>query len=235
MLVKGLIQRERTPLPFILYALYLYYSGLSLRCVSKALEHVMKRSHNAIWLWIQRFSQLTEYFQVGRVDRIAIDESWFQVGGQEAWLWIAIEPHRRKVLGVYVSRHRNILVAELILSKLKAKYGEKPVYSDGASWYPDACRSLGLRHEVYGDDLKAYVERIIQSFKDRIESFDDYFPCRKLRCPLNHVKAWMSLYAFYYNFIWRHETPLETSVKPTKATEYETLTDLIEEKLKTLT
>jgi transposase-like protein len=195
----------------------------------------MKRSHNAIWLWIQRFSQLTEYFQVGRVDRIAIDESWFQVGGHEAWLWIAVEPHWRKVLGVYVSRHRNILVAELILSKLKAKYGVKPVYSDGAVRYPDACRSLGLNHQVYGDDLKAYVERIIQSFKDRIESFDDYFPCRKLRCPLNHVKAWLSLYAFYYNFIRRHQTLKKTPVKPTGATEYETLTNLIEQGLKTLT
>lgn len=235
MLLNGLIQRERTPLPFILYALYLYYSGLSLRCVSKALEHVMKRSHNAVWLWIQRFSKLTEYFQVGRVGCVAIDESWFQVGGHEAWLWIAVEPYERKVLGVYVSRHRNILVAELILAQLKAKYGVKPIYSDGAVWYPDACRSLGLRHHVYGDDLRGYVERTIQCFKDRIESFDDYFPCRRLRCPMNHVKAWLSLYAFYYNFIRRHETPEEPSLKLTKATEYETLTNLIEQKLKTLT
>ena len=75
-MMNGLIRRERT-LPFILYALYLDYSGLSLRCVSKALEHVIKRSHNAVWLWIQRFSQLTEYFQVAGVDRIAVDESWF--------------------------------------------------------------------------------------------------------------------------------------------------------------
>jgi hypothetical protein len=52
---------------------------------------------------------------------------------------------------------------------------------------------------------------------------------------MNHVKAWLSLYAFYYNFVRRHETMLEASVKSTKATEYETLTDLIEEKLKTLT
>jgi len=43
MLANGLIQRERTPLPFILYALYLYYSGLSLRCVSKALRRNITR------------------------------------------------------------------------------------------------------------------------------------------------------------------------------------------------
>jgi putative transposase len=166
------------------------------------------------------------------VDRVAVDESWFQIGGEEAWLWIAVEPYRRKILGVYVSRHRNILVAELILSKLKAKYGVKPVYSDGAVWYPDACHSLRLRHEVYGEEMKAYVERIIQTFKDRIESFDDYFPCRKLRCPLNHVKAWLSLYAFYYNFIRRHQTLKRTPVQPTRAPEYEALANLIEKELK---
>jgi len=112
-------------------------------------------------------------------------------------------------------------VAELILSKLKAKYGVKPIYSDGAVWYPDACRSLGLRHQVYGDDLRGYVERTIQCFKDRIESFDDYFPCRRLRCPMNHVKAWLSLDAFYYNFIQRHETSAKPVAHP-RATEYET-------------
>lgn len=64
------------------------------------------------------------------------------------------------------------------------------------SWFP----------EWPNPTRRAYVERTIQSFKDRIESFDDYFPCRKLRCPLNHVKAWMSLYAFYYNFVRCHET-----------------------------
>jgi hypothetical protein len=79
-----------------------------------------------------------------------------------------------------------------------------------------------------------YVERTVQSFKDRIESFDDYFPCRRLRCPLNHVKAWLSLYAFYYNFIQRHETSAKPVAYP-RATEYENLTRLIEEKLKRLT
>jgi transposase-like protein len=47
-----------------------------------------------------------------RVGCVAIDESWFQVGSEEAWLWIAVELYRRKFLGVYVSRHRNVLVRD---------------------------------------------------------------------------------------------------------------------------
>ncbi|MEM4384368.1 MAG: hypothetical protein QXU44_09955, partial [Candidatus Caldarchaeum sp.] len=31
------------------------------------------------------------------------------------------------------------------------------------------------------------MERAVQTLKDRTESFDDHFPCRKKACILNHV------------------------------------------------
>ena len=35
---------------------------------------------------------------------------------------------------------------------------------------------------------KSVIERTVQYFKDRTESFDDYFPCtKKKRCKLDHV------------------------------------------------
>ena len=39
----------------------------------------------------------------------------------------------RFILGVYLSRHRNMLVAEAFLKTLVEKYGKHTVYSDGAS------------------------------------------------------------------------------------------------------
>ena len=40
-----------------IYALYLYYLGLSLRYTSKALEPLVDRSYVAtIWYWIQEFN-----------------------------------------------------------------------------------------------------------------------------------------------------------------------------------
>jgi transposase-like protein len=48
-----------------------------------------------------------------------------------AWLWVAIEPIRQIILGVYVSRHRNILVAESFLKSLIKLYGKHSAYSDG--------------------------------------------------------------------------------------------------------
>jgi len=106
-----------------------------------------------------------------------VDETWLKVGCDAMWLWLAVEPYRRKILGFHLSRTRKILVAELFPARSKERYGAKPVHTDGPSWYPDACRSLGLSHEVYGEEVRSPVERPIQAVKDGTECFDDYFPC----------------------------------------------------------
>ena len=51
------IKRNRTPSEYIGYGLYLYFLGLSLRNVVKALSylHIVKRSHVAVWKWIQKY------------------------------------------------------------------------------------------------------------------------------------------------------------------------------------
>ena len=35
-----------------------------------------------------------------------------QIGNTKSWLWVAVEPVHRVFLGVYISRHRNMLVTE---------------------------------------------------------------------------------------------------------------------------
>ena len=72
-----------------------------------------------------------------------------QIGSDEAWLWIAIEPIHKQILGVYISRHRNMIVAESFLRSLVKVYGKHTVYSDGGTWYPQACISLGLKHRLH--------------------------------------------------------------------------------------
>ncbi|MGC9015671.1 MAG: hypothetical protein ACP5KM_02675 [Conexivisphaera sp.] len=47
--------RRRTPLSVILYAMYLYFSGLSFRRASRALGAAMRRSHTSIWKWAHRY------------------------------------------------------------------------------------------------------------------------------------------------------------------------------------
>ena len=57
-----------------------------------------------------------------------------QIGSSdEAWLWVAIGPIHKQILGVYISRHWTMIVAETFLSSLIRIYGKHTVYSDGGS------------------------------------------------------------------------------------------------------
>jgi hypothetical protein len=51
-----------------------------------------------------------------------------QIGSDYAWLWVAIEPVHKQVLGLHVSRHRNMLVAENFLRSLIKVYGKDILY-----------------------------------------------------------------------------------------------------------
>ena len=53
------------------------------------------------------------------------DKNMVQIGSaDEAWLWIAIEPIHKQILEVYISRHRNMIVAESLLRSLVKVYGK---------------------------------------------------------------------------------------------------------------
>ncbi len=42
--------------------------------------------------------------------------------------------------------------------------------------------------------LEELMERANQYLKDRIEEFDDYYPCTKKECDLAHVRNWLNLF-----------------------------------------
>src|ERR1051326_7236381 len=58
-----------------------------------------------------------------------------EIGCGETWLWVAVEPIRKQILGVYISRHRNMIVVEAFLSALIRFYGKPTVYSDRSEEY----------------------------------------------------------------------------------------------------
>ncbi len=44
------------------------------------------------------------------------------------------------------------------------------------------------------------IERMMQYFKDRTESFDDYYSCNcNNNCDLQHVYNWIKLFAYLHN------------------------------------
>ncbi len=39
----------------------------------------------------------------------------------------------------------------------------------------------------------------MQYTKDRTEGFDDYFPCRRMKCKPKHVINWLDLFIDFHN------------------------------------
>ena len=124
-----------------------------------------------------------------------IDETLLKVSNEYVWLYmVAIEPIDRIILGIRISVERSMLVAERFIHELSTTYGKQSVSTDGGTWYPQACKFLKLEHHLHSTFEKSIIERTIQYIKDRTESFDDYFPCRKNKCRLEHVVRWMNLF-----------------------------------------
>ncbi|HET7643028.1 MAG TPA: hypothetical protein VFK40_05940 [Nitrososphaeraceae archaeon] len=92
-----------------------------------------------------------------------------------------------------------MFVAEIFIRSLVEKYGKHTVYPDGGTWYDEACNVLGLKHYLHSSIEKSLMERINQYFKDRIESFDEYYPCTGNECNLFHVYNWIQFFVSMYN------------------------------------
>ncbi|MGH9982813.1 MAG: hypothetical protein ACRD8W_02515 [Nitrososphaeraceae archaeon] len=56
-----------------------------------------------------------------------------------------------------------MLVAESFLKTLIEVYGKHGVYSDGGTWYPEACSYLSLKHLLHTSFEKSIIERTIES------------------------------------------------------------------------
>ena len=86
--MKISFERNRTSTIIVMYSLYLYFLGLSLRNKSKALVifRDKKRSYVSVWNWIQRFGS-SKIYKRKRVSAFIIDETVIQVGSQHFRLW----------------------------------------------------------------------------------------------------------------------------------------------------
>jgi len=176
---------------------------LSLRKDSRAISFFYPRSHQSIWRWLHRFGSLSEAFYVGKAKVAVVDERTVIIKGEEAWIWIALEPKSRKLLGLELSWTRNSFVAYLFLKRLKSLYGIRVVVANGAPWY-SVCSELRLRL-IHDKDLLNLVERLSKEVKRRLKDFDLHFPCR-CHTSFRHVKTWLEAWRGYYNWIRYHRS-----------------------------
>ena len=167
------VKRNRTSSLDISHALYLYFLGLSTRSVSKAMFflHKIRRSHVAIWKWIQKLHPSRKIdSKRKRISEFIIDETLLKVGSEYIWLWVTIEPENRQILALSISKERNMFVVERIFDNLIKIHGKHPVSTDGGTWYPQACRFLKLDHHLHSSLEKSLIERTMQYIKDRTQN-----------------------------------------------------------------
>ena len=191
--------RNRTPSRYVYYGLHLLFFRSVLKKSSERLSQIYKRNHVSIWNWIQKYHPKQISSKRKRISEFIVDETLLKVGSEYIWLWVAIESETRQILALSISKERNMFVAERYLSGLVKIHGKHPVSTDGGTWYPMACRFLGLKHHIHSSMEKSLIERKMQYIKDRTESFDDYFPCRLKKCKLKHVRNWLNLFVDYHN------------------------------------
>jgi putative transposase len=58
-----------------------------------------------------------------------------------------------------------MLVAESFLRSLIKVYGKHTVYSDGGTWYPEACSYIGIKRLLHTSFEKSIIERTIEYFQ----------------------------------------------------------------------
>jgi putative transposase len=161
--------RNKTPSKYVYYGLHLYFSGLSLRKASERLSQMCKRNHVSIWNWIQKYHVRRISSKRKRISEYIVDETLLKVGSEYTWLWVAIDAKSKEILALSISKERNMLIAERFLSNIVIDYGIHPVSTDGGTWYPMACRFLGLEHHIHSPYEKSLIERTMQYIKDRTE------------------------------------------------------------------
>ena len=103
---------------YICYALYFYFSGLSLRRTSQRLSCFIKRNHVSIWNWIQKYKPQKILTKKRRIEEFINDETLIKVGSEYIWLWVAIEFESKEIIGITISKERNMFIAERFISGL---------------------------------------------------------------------------------------------------------------------
>jgi transposase-like protein len=196
--------RRRTPFILILYGAFIYFCSCSSRTASRVLSFMVRRSHTSILSWFRSLNFLfIDKSLRGKVRLLLIDDTRVKVGSREVVLYVAFEPHLRRIVYMRFFDAANMLTALIFIKKIRAIYGSRMmVLTDGAQYYRAACRMLNLRHYVYDSRTRNLMERIVQYVKDRMGNFDDYIPCGKVGCDRRHAEMLLSSIGFMVNEVW---------------------------------
>lgn len=134
---------------------------------------------------------------------LIVDET--EIRTRDGWIWIfaAIDPENREIVGLHVSKHREMIDVLQFLNRCLRHCDGKPILiSDGGPWYRWPARRLGLKHVVLSGGDRNYIERWFGTFKDRLRAFDCYFPTGGFASVQNFCHA----FGYFYNRCRWHQS-----------------------------
>ena len=170
---------------------------LSFRKTAEVLGLLGKEvSHVAVWYWNKKVGEAEIKLHQGPLPPvIVVDETWVKVGGKEAWIYVALDPHTLKVVYLEPFFVRDEGNTNAFLEHLVEAYGEWPkeVITDGGPWYR-AVAGGGEDHLEGSSGRGAAV----------IEGFFGEFLKRRIKAAkkgLDSLGRWLWTFAWLHNLI----------------------------------
>ncbi len=203
--------RERKPFVAKAQACLLILAGSSLAEVKQFLSwQGIKVSRQAISQWVKGWQTVRDWVNTVPKKRrsiVAIDETKIKINGKQAFFWAAIDVKTRELIAIEISWQRNGAVAKWFIQDILKRCKNKPkIITDGAGWYPWACRQLRICHEKVNGGLRNYIERFYRTFKDWAKNFYKNFIVRS-KDLIIIVKERISLWCgMFYNWIREHQS-----------------------------
>lgn len=199
-------KKQNTSSKYIVYICLtiILFRSLLKKDLSQQLSCFVKRNHISIWKWIQHYKPMKISQKRQKVlEFITIDdETLLKIGNQNmlGFGWHLNQQTQSDSWYSYFLWENNSCCWKVPQRFDKEIWKTSAFNRYGGTWYSQACRFVKIKHHLHSSYEKSIIERTIQYIKDRTECFDDdYFPCKKEKCKLQHISNWFNLFVDYHN------------------------------------
>jgi len=210
--IYSLFKGSRIPKKIIIRAIYEYIGSKNgLRTV--AWKNGL--THQALWYWVKKFRLFRESLHRVVAERggipeiIVVDETEIKTSQGSMYMWFALDPYNKTLLGFSITKGRSNLECLLTFRYWFKCWGSKPriVVTDAGVWYP-VLRRLGIKISVIKGGLRSYIER----FNATLKSYRWFHSILHCTCPIRavygstHLSGFLTLFMLHYNFVRPHQS-----------------------------
>jgi putative transposase len=96
-----------------------------------------------------------------------VDEILLKIGSELIWLLVTIGSKNKEILGMSISKERNMTVIEHILYNQSEEYDKQLASTDGCYRVSSNLRVFNLKHHIHPSYKKSIIEKTMQYIKDR--------------------------------------------------------------------